>query len=134
VWTSGRKIASIGVHARDWVTWHGFALNVTTDLSYFDLIVPCGIDGVVMTSVARELGATPDASKVERVVAAAFGEVFRLKPVEAALSPRKGEARGPALGALHRPSNREREGSGPLASDRGEPLRNLVVVRAPLSA
>ena len=56
VWTGGRKIASIGVHARDWVTWHGFALNVTTDLSYFDLIVPCGIDGVVMTSIARELG------------------------------------------------------------------------------
>ena len=56
VWTRGRKIASIGVHARDWVTWHGFALNVTTDLSYFDLIVPCGIAGVVMTSIARELG------------------------------------------------------------------------------
>ena len=50
-----RKIASIGVHARDWVTWHGFALNVTTDLSYFGLIVPCGIAGVQMTSVAREL-------------------------------------------------------------------------------
>ena len=58
---SGKKIASIGVHARDWVTWHGFALNVTTDLSYFDLMVPCGIDGVVMTSIARELG-TDDVS------------------------------------------------------------------------
>jgi lipoate-protein ligase B len=56
VWTRGKKIASIGVHARDWVTWHGFALNVTTDLSYFDLIIPCGIDGVVMTSIARESG------------------------------------------------------------------------------
>ncbi len=51
---SRRKIASIGVHARDWVTWHGFALNVNTDLRYFDLIVPCGISGVTMTSVARE--------------------------------------------------------------------------------
>jgi lipoyl(octanoyl) transferase len=58
VWTGGasRKIASIGVHVRQWVTWHGFALNVTTDLSAFDLIVPCGIPQVVMTSVARELG------------------------------------------------------------------------------
>ena len=60
VWTiSGRKIASIGVHARDWVTWHGFALNVTTDLSFFDLMVPCGIPDVEMTSVARELGRDP---------------------------------------------------------------------------
>jgi lipoate-protein ligase B len=41
VWTKARKIASIGVHARDWVTWHGFALKVTTDLSFFDFIVPC---------------------------------------------------------------------------------------------
>jgi lipoate-protein ligase B len=56
VWTGGRKIASIGIHVKQWVTWHGFALNVTTDLTAFDLIVPCGIDGVTMTSVQRELG------------------------------------------------------------------------------
>jgi lipoyl(octanoyl) transferase len=56
VWTQNRKIASIGIHVKKWVTWHGFALNVLTDLSYFDLIVPCGIQGVVMTSVQRELG------------------------------------------------------------------------------
>jgi lipoyl(octanoyl) transferase len=56
VWTGGRKIASIGIHVKQWVTYHGFALNVTTDLSGFDVIVPCGIDGVVMTSVAAELG------------------------------------------------------------------------------
>jgi len=55
VWTSGRKIASIGVHARQWVTWHGFALNVTTDLSYFDMLVPCGIADVTMTSVEQEI-------------------------------------------------------------------------------
>jgi lipoyl(octanoyl) transferase len=60
VWTSGRKIASIGIHVKQWVTYHGFALNVTTDLSFFDLIVPCGIPGVVMTSVARELGRVDD--------------------------------------------------------------------------
>jgi lipoyl(octanoyl) transferase len=134
VWTSGRKIASIGVHARDWVTWHGFALNVTTDLSYFDLIVPCGIDGVVMTSLARELGTVPDASKVERVVAAAFGEVFRLKPVEAALSPRKGDAHGASLGISNRSTPRDQGNVDPLASDYRDRLGNLVVVPTPLSA
>jgi lipoate-protein ligase B len=81
VWTSGRKIASIGVHARDWVTWHGFALNVHTDLSYFDLIVPCGLSGVTMTSVARELGAdAPVMGAVAEQVAASFGSVFALAP------------------------------------------------------
>jgi lipoyl(octanoyl) transferase len=81
VWTRGKKIASIGVHARDWVTWHGFALNVTTDLSYFDLIVPCGISGVVMTSMARELGSEPSAEKVMASVTTAFAVAFDLTPV-----------------------------------------------------
>jgi lipoate-protein ligase B len=58
VWTGGRKIASIGIHVKQWVTFHGFALNVATDMSYFDLIVPCGIPNVLMTSVSRELGRT----------------------------------------------------------------------------
>jgi lipoyl(octanoyl) transferase len=76
-----RKIASIGVHARDWVTWHGFALNVTTDLDYFDLIVPCGIAGVTMTSVAAERHPEPvDAARVRVAVADAFAEVFGLVP------------------------------------------------------
>jgi len=56
VWTRGKKIASIGIHVKQWVTWHGFALNVTTDLTHFDRIVPCGIQGVEMTSVEREAG------------------------------------------------------------------------------
>jgi lipoate-protein ligase B len=86
VWTNGRKIASIGVHARDWVTWHGFALNVTTDLSYFDLIIPCGIDGVTMTSIEREIDVRdsqlPQAT-VETagdIAATAFGKLFNLVP------------------------------------------------------
>jgi len=81
VWTMGeRKIASIGVHARDWVTWHGFALNVTTDLSYFDLMVPCGISGVEMTSVERELGLRPP--DMRPVVAGALAARFGLVLVE----------------------------------------------------
>ncbi|MHB1089452.1 MAG: lipoyl(octanoyl) transferase, partial [Acidimicrobiales bacterium] len=86
-----RKIASIGVHARDWVTWHGFALNVSTDLSYFDLMVPCGIAEVTMTSLARELRSAgepaPALADVGARVAAAFGALFELaavdRPVEA---------------------------------------------------
>ncbi|HEX2601736.1 MAG TPA: lipoyl(octanoyl) transferase LipB [Gemmatimonadaceae bacterium] len=82
VWTRGRKIASIGVHARDWVTWHGFALNVTTDLSFFDLIVPCGIDGVVMTSIAREIGAADvPIQDVRDRITAAFAAAFDLTAV-----------------------------------------------------
>jgi lipoyl(octanoyl) transferase len=81
VWTDDRKIASIGVHARDWVTWHGFALNVSTDLSYFDLIVPCGLSGVTMTSVQQELGAAaPDLAQVAAMVGASFGEIFSRAP------------------------------------------------------
>jgi lipoyl(octanoyl) transferase len=82
VWTiGGDKIASIGVHARDWVTWHGFALNVSTNLSYFDFMVPCGLAGVTMTSVARELGpAAPSLATVANIVAASFGEIFSRRP------------------------------------------------------
>jgi lipoate-protein ligase B len=80
VWTQGRKIASIGVHARDWVTWHGFALNVSTDLSYFDLMVPCGIQAVTMTSVEREIRGDASMDDVEREMVKAFGSVFDLTP------------------------------------------------------
>ncbi len=90
VWVAGRKIASIGVHARQWVTWHGFALNVTTDLSYFDLMIPCGIPDVVMTSVERELleAATgtclaPSPALFDDVrdhTVAAFASLFALTP------------------------------------------------------
>ena len=80
VWTDGKKIASIGVHARDWVTWHGFALNVSTELSYFDLIVPCGIPEVTMTSLQRELGRPVSIEEVAEVVSHATAGVFGLEP------------------------------------------------------
>ena len=81
VWTGSRKIASIGVHARSWVTWHGFALNVSTDLTYFNLMTPCGIDGVVMTSMVRERpDAVMTADDVAVETARQFGELFDLTP------------------------------------------------------
>lgn len=65
VWTeSRRKIASIGVATSHWITYHGFALNVNTDLSYFAKIKPCGFESSVMTSMANELGATVDLKEV----------------------------------------------------------------------
>ena len=80
VWTRGRKLASIGVHARDWVTWHGFALNVTTDLSYFDLMIPCGIADVAMTSIAREIGSVEQlGERTRRHVMDGFTAVFGLE-------------------------------------------------------
>jgi lipoyl(octanoyl) transferase len=75
VWVESRKIASIGVGIRRWVTWHGFALNVGDDLRGFAAITPCGIDGVTMTSVARE-GGPPDVDHVADVVLARFVRHF----------------------------------------------------------
>lgn len=82
VWIDNRKIASIGVHARDWVTWHGFALNVRTDLAFFDLIVPCGIQAVQMTSIACELRSdSPAVGEVADRVSAAAASLLELVPV-----------------------------------------------------
>ena len=89
VWTGGRKIASIGVHVKQWVTLHGFALNVINDLSGFDLIVPCGIQNVVMTSVARERAGRDDPAvlwdRTRAAVIEAFGEAFEREPVACVL-------------------------------------------------
>ena len=70
------KIGAIGVRVRRWVTYHGLALNVTTDLSYFDAIVPCGIEGCQMTSLAQ-LGTTDQSvAKFARILSESFGSVF----------------------------------------------------------
>jgi lipoyl(octanoyl) transferase len=83
VWTGGRKLASIGIHVKQWVTFHGFALNVTTDLDYFDLIVPCGIKDVIMTSVAQELGRTDVAlwEETRNAVIEGMGRALNLDPI-----------------------------------------------------
>ena len=83
-WTTGEtpaKLAAIGVKASRWVTMHGFALNLTTDLSLFELIVPCGIADAGVTSVARELGAAPPSMEsVASLAAARFAQVFERSP------------------------------------------------------
>ena len=88
VWVASRKIASIGIHVKKWVTWHGFALNVTTGLASFDLIVPCGIDDVVMTTMQRELEERAPLDLWERAcdgVVEAFSTVFGQTPLTMAL-------------------------------------------------
>jgi lipoyl(octanoyl) transferase len=76
VWVGDEKIASIGVHLSRWITTHGFALNVSTDLSYFAGIIPCGLHQVRMTSIERLTGQAPSLPEVAEVVARHFGEIF----------------------------------------------------------
>jgi lipoyl(octanoyl) transferase len=80
VWTKdgadGRKLASIGVAVRKWVTLHGLALNVSTDLARFATINPCGFDAAVMTSMERELGRAPDFGQVKARVAGHLGALL----------------------------------------------------------
>ena len=77
VWVDGRKIAAIGVRVSSgWITSHGFALNVSNDLSYFETIVPCGIQDVSVTSVTRELGRPFDVTDILQTVSEAFSKIF----------------------------------------------------------
>ncbi len=87
VWVGPRKLASIGVGLRRWITLHGFALNVATDLAYFDAIVPCGIAGCQMTSVAREGRPDLSVAQVADLITEAFAGEFgyaAIAPIPAA--------------------------------------------------
>ncbi|HEX6586652.1 MAG TPA: lipoyl(octanoyl) transferase LipB [Solirubrobacterales bacterium] len=79
----GRKIGSIGVHVSRGVTTHGFALNINNDLQPFEWVVPCGIDGVRMTSLCRELGAAQEMDAYMDVVEERFAEIFERELVRA---------------------------------------------------
>ena len=80
---SARKIGSIGLHVSRGVTTHGLAINVNNDLQPFEWIVPCGIEGVAMTSLARELGAEQDLEAFADTLVAAYGRVLEREPVAA---------------------------------------------------
>jgi lipoate-protein ligase B len=77
IWAEGKKLASIGVGVRRWVSWHGFALNVGPDLSGFDTIVPCGLKGVEMTSLAKITGREIALEEVQKELVRSFGRVFQ---------------------------------------------------------
>jgi lipoyl(octanoyl) transferase len=83
VWVGGEKLAAIGVRIARWITSHGFAFNVTTDLAHFELIVPCGIRDKGVTSLRRLLARDVPMAEVEGAVLQAFATVFERSPAQA---------------------------------------------------
>jgi lipoate-protein ligase B len=78
IWVQGKKLASIGVAVTDWVTYHGFALNVNTDLSNFELIRPCGLDPSTMTSMQKIIGGRVPFEEVKGVLVREYSAVTGL--------------------------------------------------------
>ncbi|HUL42880.1 MAG TPA: lipoyl(octanoyl) transferase LipB [Bacteroidota bacterium] len=81
VWVGNEKIAAIGVRVSHWITMHGFALNVSTDLAYFDRIIPCGIFHRGVTSMAKILNSLPNLEDVSRAAINHFGDVFHCEMI-----------------------------------------------------
>ena len=77
VWIEDRKIASIGIRVSQWITTHGFALNVNTDMDYFSNIISCGIDNVSMTSMEKELNKKISISDVKQSTINHFNDIFK---------------------------------------------------------
>ena len=78
VWVENKKIASIGAAVRNWISFHGFALNINTDLTCFHKISPCGFQGSTMTSMNAQLGHQVNFSEVKEQLLDEFGKVFRV--------------------------------------------------------
>jgi lipoate-protein ligase B len=76
VWVGQKKLASIGIAVRHWVSYHGFALNVSVDLRYFRMIRPCGLDGTVMTSMSELLGREISLAEVKPALVEHWAELF----------------------------------------------------------
>lgn len=85
VWTDAGKICSIGVAVQRWVSLHGFALNVNTDLSYFNLINPCGLPNLGMTSMQQMLGKHIEMPVVKQHIIESYAAVFRIQLVQKCL-------------------------------------------------
>ena len=82
VWVEDEKIAALGVRISRWVTMHGFALNVNTDLAYYDSIIPCGIFDYGITSMKHILGEKQNMSKIKSILSDIFLDVFQLKEMK----------------------------------------------------
>ena len=85
VWIGDKNIAALGARIEEWITYHGFALNVCPDLSHFDLIIPCGYRDIGVTSMEEVLEEAPEVSEVRESVVRRFGEVFGVEIRQAAL-------------------------------------------------
>ena len=94
VWVDDRKIASIGVHLSRWISIHGFALNVRTDLSFFDGIVACGLPDVQMASVEGLLGNAPEVAEVAERAAGHLSEIFGRQLIAEPPGPLRGRLLG----------------------------------------
>ncbi len=81
VWVDGKKMVAIGIALRKWVTWHGFAWNINTDLSYFHKINPCGMSSDLVTSLAEHTTDIPNMSDAMKSVEQAFCQWYREKPI-----------------------------------------------------
>jgi hypothetical protein len=129
VWLGQDKIASIGIGFRRWVSLHGFALNVATDLSFFDAIVPCGIPGCRMTSIAAQgLGAVSSES-FSQIVEQEFAAVFGYQRISTLSEPQLSALLDPAVHACEARNARQSGAEPSTLVKRSETSKRVREVR-----